>query len=169
MNTMKMTKAAIRRILPLSLLPVVAIHAASTETTTVVTIVKPDNVRISDVDDLVLGSFSSLSNSLTVLDALCVYSSSGAYGVTITSSNGDFALKDDETATTIPYAIDWLAGSLISVDYGSVLVGLSGDASNVDCGGSSNAGFQATVTAADFNAADPGDYSDTLTLLIQPE
>lgn len=34
------------------------------------------------------------------------------------------------------------------------------------CGAGINARFEITVTAADFNAADPGAYGDTLTLLI---
>lgn len=152
-----------------TVLPVLTVHVPATETTGVVTIIKPDTVQITDVDDLVLGTFSSLNASLTVSDEVCIYSSSGAYALVVTSANGAFALQDGQTTTEIPYSIDWLVASANMVSYGIPLVGLAGNATDVSCGGTTNASFQATVNTADFNAADPGGYSDTLTLLIQPE
>lgn len=169
MNPAIKTKLRLGQLMVATLMPVFALHAATTETTATVTIIKPDTVQITDVDDLVLGTFSSLDASLSVSDDVCVYSSSGAYGLVVTSANGAFALKDVATTTEIPYSIDWLVASAITVIYGDPLVGLAGNANNVSCDGTTNASFQATVTAADFNAADPGDYSDTLTFLIQPE
>lgn len=152
-----------------TLMWMITFNAAASETTSVVTIVKPDTVRISNVDDLVLGTFSSLSASLSVSDDVCVYSTSGAYGLIVTSTNGTFALKDIGTSTLIPYLIDWQVSATNSVTYGTPLTGLTGNANNISCDGTTNASFEATVTAADFNAADPGGYSDTITFLIQPE
>jgi len=153
----------------LILLPVLSVRVMATESTAVVSIIKPDTVQISDVDDLVLGDHSRLETSLSAIDEVCVYSSSGTYGLVVTSANGAFTLKDSETTTQIPYSIDWLVGSVNSVSYGDPLVGLAGNANNVRCSGLSNASYRATVTASDFNSADPGGYSDTVTFLIQPE
>ena len=169
MNPAIKSKKRLGQLMVATLMPVFALHAATTETTAEVTITKPDTVQITDVNDLVLGSFSSLDTSLSVSDDVCVYSSSGAYGLVVTSTNGAFELKDGGTTTVMPYSIDWLVASAITVSYGVALVGIAGNASSVSCDGTPNASSEATVTAADFNAADPGGYSDTVTFLIQPE
>ena len=169
MNPANTSKIRIGQLVVATLMWVIASDAASSESTAVVTIVKPDSVQITSVDDLVLGTFSSLSASLSVSDDVCVYSTSGAYGLIVTSVNGSFALKDVGTTTEIPYLIDWQVSSSTTVTYGTPLIGLTGNANNASCDGTTNASFKATVTAADFNAADPGGYSDTITFIIQPE
>ena len=137
--------------------------------TAIINISKQNAVKITNLDDLDLGTAGFLSATATASDDVCVYSSTGGYNITITSANGTFQLEDDNTPTNIPYSLNWTAGATTAVTYNTAIVGLVGNQSAVDCGGSTNASFEVSVTAADFNAADPGSYTDTLTLSVIPE
>ena len=78
-------------------------------------------------------------------------------------------LASDTTTTDIPYSLEWITDVTTSVVYNNTIVGLIGDSQSITCNGTSNAIFQITVTPAAFNAAAPGSYQDTLTLLVAPE
>lgn len=137
--------------------------------TSIINIGKQNAVQITDVDDLNLGTAGSLSATATESDSVCVFSSTGAYNITLSSANGAFILSDVNTTTDIAYSVDWTAGTATTAVYNTAITGLVGDSTAVDCGATTNATFSVSVTAANFNAADPGNYSDTLTLLVQPE
>jgi hypothetical protein len=130
---------------------------------------KGNAVQITDVDDIDLGTSGNLAATATQSDAVCVFSSTGACNITVTSTNGSFILTDANTTTDIDYTVDWTVGTLAPVTYNTAITGLVGDSTSVDCGATTNATFTVSVTAAEFNAADPGSYTDTLTLLVQPE
>ena len=130
---------------------------------------KGNAVQITDVDDIDLGTSGNLSATATQSDSVCVFSSTGAYNVTVTSSNGSFILTDTNTTTDIVYTVDWTVGTLAAVTYNTAITGLVADSTAIDCGATTNATFTVSVAAAAFNAADPGSYTDTLTLLVQPE
>lgn len=132
--------------------------------TSVVTIIKENAVQISNVNDLDLGTHSSLAANAVAADDVCVFSSTTGYNLTVTSANGVFELQDG--AEAIPYDLSW---NTAPVTEGGVMSGLTGDNSSLNCGGGTNAAFEVTVAAADFNGAEPGSYTDTLTLLVQPE
>ena len=142
---------------------------SSSEGTSVLTIVKEDAVQISDVDDLYLGIKGALTSAQVVGDDVCVFSSTGAYSLTVSSTNGGFALKDSNTLTDIRYSLEWVTTSTHSVRYNKTLTSLSGNSQSLDCGGSTNARFQVTIRPKSFNKAEPGQYRDTLTLLVHPE
>lgn len=136
--------------------------------TSVVTIIKDNAVQISDVNDLNMGNHSALTADEVMSDGVCVFSSTGGYNVTVSSANG--ALELVSGTDTIPYSLDWAAGGApAAVTLGTPIIGLAGDQSATDCGGTPNASFEVTVAQADFNSAPPGTYTDTLTLLINPE
>jgi len=142
---------------------------STSEGTSIITIIKEDAVLITDVDDLFLGTSGALFQNQVNADAVCVYSSTGSYNLTVTTSNGSFSLQSGTTTTAIPYGLEWITDTATSVIYNNPIIGLIGDSLSINCNGTSNAIFQITVTPADFNAADPGNYQDTLTLLVAPE
>ncbi|MFT5894231.1 MAG: hypothetical protein ACI8VW_001100 [bacterium] len=142
---------------------------STSEGTSIVTIIKEDAVLITDVDDLFLGTRGALFDNQVNADAVCVYSSTGSYNLAITTVNGLFSLQSASTTTNIPYSLEWITDTTTSVVYGSDIIGLIGDRKSINCNGTSNAIFQITVTPTAFNAAAPGTYQDTLTLLVAPE
>jgi len=135
----------------------------------IVTIIKDNAVQISNVNDIDLGNHATLAADAVESDSVCVFSSTTNYNVTIDSANGGFKLMDG--AEEIPYALTWAAngGTAAAVTDGTSIAGLAGDNASLNCGNGTNATFEVTVASADFNAAVPGSYSDTLTLTVAPE
>ncbi len=143
----------------------------------VVTIIKQDAVQITKVDDLNFANPGFLSTAARLSDDVCVFSTTTGYNVTLTSLNGAagaFALSDG--TNSFPYAVAWgttgfAAGAGSPVTAGTALTGQTGDNVNPDCGGAAatNAAFDVTIAAADYNAAPTGTYTDTLTMVVAPE
>lgn len=135
-----------------------------------ITLTKQNAVLISGISDLDLGSFISTSTDLEAFDDVCIFNSTSNYRITVTSANSAFALSDGGTGT-IPYAMTWAdsTSTANNVAYNAAMPGLQGDTSSTSCGGGTNARFTISVAAADFNSAAPGNYTDTLLLMIEPE
>lgn len=142
---------------------------ATSEGTAVITIIKEDAVLITDLDDLFLGTNGVLNANKTDADAVCVFSSTGSYNISITSVNGSFVLQSDTTTSDIAYSLNWITDTTFPVTYNRTIPDLIGDSASTNCNGTTNAIFQVTVTPEEFNSAEPGTYQDTLTLLVQPE
>jgi len=138
-----------------------------------ITIVKQELVSISHVNDIYLGSYGSISSDKVGSDDVCVFSSTGSYSVTVSSKNGAFALQSSDTTTDIPYSIDWTTTSTVPVTYNTRTNVHTADRWTTNCkgngGSSTNATFDVTINSQNFNAAEPGSYQDTLTLLVRPE
>ena len=135
-----------------------------------VLIIKDDAVNLTNVGDLDLGQFSSVAADISASDDVCVFNSTASYRVTVTSANSAFELRNG--ADSIPYELTWqdsVAAAASPLVHAAAFGGQSGDRSSPTCGGSTNATFEVTVASADFNSAAPGTYSDTLTLMIEPE
>lgn len=139
------------------------------QATAVISFTKENAVRISGVGDADFGSRSSLAVSERFTEGLCVYSSTGAYAVTVTSANGAFVLSGEDTLDTIPYAVQWISGLTNDLAYATELGGQIGHATRLDCDGNDNAQYRVIVTPNDFNAVAPGVYRDTLTVQVRPE
>jgi len=139
------------------------------EGTSIINIIKTEAVLITKIDDLFMGSRGVLINNQVNADAVCVFSSTGSYNLVITTNNGSFQLESSQTLTDIPYSLEWITTYSTPVVYNNIINGLIGDRRSVDCNGTTNAIFQITVTPAAFNSAQPGNYQDTLTFLVQPE
>ena len=135
-----------------------------------VSIIKTATVQVSGLADIDLGTQGSLSADAVESDGVCVFSSSAAYQVTLSGGGVGFEL-DDGSGNTIPYAVTWAAngGAAASVTSGTAITGLVGNATDVTCASSDNATFEITVAQGDFNGAAAGTYSDTLTMLVEPE
>ncbi len=131
----------------------------------IVTIIKENAVQITDVDDINLGTQATLAADATGSDDVCIFSSTGAYTVTASSANTVLELQDG--ANSIPYALEW-DGNALSLGTATPLA--PADSSSLTCAGSggTNASFGVTVASADFNAAAPGTYTDTLTFVVSP-
>lgn len=135
-----------------------------------ISLTKESSVQISGVSDIDLGTQGSLAVDATGSDDVCVFSSSGSYSITVTSSNGAFVLSDVDSATDIPYNLNWtVAATPQALTYNTTSNAVVGDQSDPTCGGTPNANFEVVIPTAGFNAAEPGTYIDTLTLLISPE
>lgn len=135
--------------------------------TSEVTIIKDNAVQISNVDDLVFEQQAVLAESATLSDDVCVFSSTGNYSVTVTSLNEGFELQGEGAdPDAVTYSVQWGAASLA---YGAVQSGLTADATSLTCDGGTNASFSVTVDSTSFNSVKPDTYTDTLTLLVQPE
>jgi len=134
-----------------------------------ITIGKADAIATASVDDIYLGKAASLNETTTTSDGVCIFTSTGAYEITFYSSNGAFKLNSNDTTSNIPYSINWsTTESSNNAIYNTAITNLIGDSTSLDCNASTNAVISISVTAPSFNAAEPGDYSDVLTLLLKP-
>ena len=130
-----------------------------------------DQVRISDLDPIDLGSFDG-SSDLSGDDGLCVYRNSGGSAYTIQAdgdgAGGAFTLTNG--IATLPYLVDYDDGGGYAGLAAGVAAAMTGaNSSAADCGGATNARVRVTVSAVDMSTAAPGAYSGTLTLLVAPQ
>lgn len=136
-----------------------------------VTIIKDNAVQISKVDDLNFGTEAMLANNAELTDDVCVFSSTGKYSITVSSSGDGFALVGTGTDPAhIDYTVKWGTQALVHGGvHGDGADGLIANATSLTCDGSTNAEFTVTVDSTSFNSAKPDTYSDTLTLMVEPE
>lgn len=121
-------------------------------------------IRVSGAGDLHLLRNDTTKKTVSVLERACVFTSGMRYGVTVLESENRFNLSDG--ANKLPYTVSFNGQRLVR---NATLSGLSGDSRSEDCAGGFNANYAVTVDPVVFNAAPPGSYTDTLTLLISPE
>jgi len=147
-----------------------------------ITMVKGEAVKISNIDDWLIGVFAANDNIAGAAynwDWECVYTSTGSYRVELTSANGGNDLRlisgaGDEMRYYLytyhrrgaNYTLEYFTDPLININ------NLSGSTS-LTCADEPIAGtnlwFAAVVFAGDFNAAPPGIYTDFMTLVVSPE
>lgn len=134
----------------------------------------PTVIRISDINDLVLGTFDGV-NDLVASDTVCIYKNGGLlYGITATGSGVAGAFTLSNGASTAPYSVTWQdnLGTLALVP--GVQVNARGNAvtTSTTCNGGAgnNATFTVRITAASLlTAVQPGLYSGVLTLMVVPQ
>ena len=107
-------------------------------------------------------------------DALCVWSSTEAYNVTMTDSstaagfNLESAGQDD-----LPYSVSWAdeSSAADAITYNSALAAQGTTANNKNCNnvGGTNATLRVTLAEADLEAARAADYTGELTVVVAPE
>lgn len=132
-----------------------------------VIIVKDNAVQISDVDDMDFGNQSVLGDNVSMTDGVCVFSSTGNYSVTVSSAGTSFELAGTgATPDAVAYSVQWDG---VAVTHGTAQTGLIANATSLTCDGGTNATFAVTVDSSSFNSVKPDTYTDTLTLLVQPE
>ena len=156
------------------------LYAQSASLDSEVAITKSEAVKITNIDDWLIGVFAATDSINTIQynwDAECVYSSTGSYKVEVISQNGGTEL----TLTSGPNSMRYWIYSFFRrganfrmqgfTDANFTINNLSGSRQE-DCSDEPNAGtnlwFAALVRPADFNPAPPGIYQDLVTLLVSP-
>lgn len=133
----------------------------------------PDTVRISNLNDIDLGSYTGAD--LTAADSLCVYRASGlSYAVTATGSGpgGSFTLTDG-AGSQVPFSASWNDGAgAVVLAPGVLLSGRTNSMAGSDTcnfGANNNAVLSVLVSAADLQLAPAGSHSGVITLTVELE
>lgn len=145
----------------------------NTADTVTVELIVPDSIRVSQLDDIDLGSYAGVD--ITASESLCVFrGAGGGYAVTVTGSGagGDYILLNG--ISEVPFALGWDDGSGVApLSPGVPLLGrLNTFSANDSCnnGASNNVTLTVTVFAADLDlAALPGTHSGVITILVEME
>ena len=139
----------------------------------VVSIIKGDLVRVSNLANLVFPNTTSTLVDLTASDNVCVYSTLGGYNLVATSPNSvsnEFYMMAGTNSMHYTIEFDDLQGLASGLTHGNVVPGFTTlETTNDTCLGGTNASITATITAADFSAAPAGSYTDLVTLTFLPE
>lgn len=142
---------------------------------------RTESVRISNIDDWLIGVFTAtdtINNLQYQWDWQCVYTSTGSFRVDVSSANGGSLLAlesssgDQMTYQIYTYSRRGNNYSLIGHNTPTFsLSNLSGSQSQTcnDEPSNTNLWFAAVVRPPAFNAAPPGIYQDTVTLVVSPE
>jgi spore coat protein U-like protein len=134
-----------------------------------VTIEKGSAVKISKLDDIDFGVSNVMVVDAVQTEDFCVFSSTGTYAVTATSSNGTSGFEMANSGGSDLLAYEVLYGVLPMTE-GVEIGGQLGDQIDEDClSGVNNAAITLRIVAADFNVVAPGTYTDTLNLSVRPE
>jgi hypothetical protein len=107
-------------------------------------------------------------------DALCVWSSTEAYNVTITDNSAAAGFNLTATGQSeLPYSVSWAdeSSAADSIVHGSPLAAQGTTANNKNCTntGGTNATLTVTLAEADLEAARAADYTGELTVVVAPE
>lgn len=138
--------------------------------TFVVSITVPQLVRISNVNDINLGSWSGVGN-LSKSDDICVYDNSGGlYTATFTGSAG-FTIQNT-ALQTLPYTVTYRDGAGLStnVTSGSPKDFSKAHESSIECGGvgATNGTITITILEAEMAAKTAATYTGILTIMVAP-
>lgn len=134
----------------------------------------PPVIRVSDINDLVLGTFDGISN-MAGSDTVCVYMNGGTlYSITASGSGAGSAFSIANGSSIVPYAVTWQDTLGTAALASGVQAANRGNAFTADTSCNGGAGNNATVTvtlqAADLlTAMQPGLYSGVLTLMVAPQ
>jgi hypothetical protein len=142
--------------------------------------------QISNMNDFALGLWAG--GNVTAADSVCVYTNTAGGGYTITPSSanaggtGLFRLTNG-AAAYLPYAVGWtgvsnsnfaastcVGGGGACAGSGVVSAGQTGaDTTSRTCGGGTSATLSVELLATDLSAAAPGNWTDTLTIVVTPQ
>lgn len=142
-----------------------------------VSITIPPLVEVTGLTDITLGSTSSFP--ATGNTTACIYSNvtspAGSYYVTATSQNSsgaNFRVKDSGT-NFIVYSAFWNNTSAATQNTAltsgtKTAQQTGGNATSLTCGGSANANFNLSFSAAQVQGVQAATYTDVVTVLITP-
>lgn len=134
----------------------------------------PELIQITKLQDFNFGSWPGFGDVQDSRD-FCVFRNGyGGFSLTATGNNdsgGEYRVSSG--SSVIPYAVEFSdGGSWFSVAPSTTLsgstTGFSGDSTR-DCGGGVTHSMRVTMLEANLTATDVGNYSDTITILVQPE
>ena len=132
----------------------------------------PDNVQVLVEKDV---TFTYVQGTASYTDSIgiCVYHR-GVATAAVTLSTGSVdagnptAFNMLNGTNYLPYAVDIDSGSALNT--GAKTTGVSAHTTATDCGGAGTYNHQidVSVTGADADSVPAGNYSDTLTILVEP-
>lgn len=146
--------------------------------TTNISLTIPALVKISDLDDITLGTLSNITSNVKGDTQACIYSNSaaGGYRVTVTGSGtGNAFTVADGSGNDIAYTAYWkddiTAGDGTQLTSGSQLSGqLNADTTSITCANTGkNAKFTVEFGQGALAAAPQGSYTGTATITIAPQ
>ena len=132
----------------------------------------PELAQINRLNDAIL-TRATAQDDFTVTEPFCIFrNGQGGFSLTFNGTNdsgGSFNLLD---LTTVPYTVEvGQSGSWQTVTPGVTInaatSGFTGDAVR-DCAGADNTDLRLTLFAIDANTKAPGNYVDTLTIMVAP-
>ena len=132
----------------------------------------PQLVEITRLNDIPLGTWDSVS-TMQATESFCIFSN-GYSGVALTVSSPNAATSFNLVGPdSVPYEVEFVQGgayhsAVPGVPLGNATTGFVGDSTR-DCGNSDNSALRVTVDATDLAAATAGAFSDTLTVLVEPD
>ena len=132
--------------------------------------------RITGLQDLNAGTWSGAAGDVDVIDGtICVYKTppNRNYRVTATGTGAGGSFVATSGANTLTYQVAWKGSSGAGGAFTNLTAGTSqrfnNAASNtLGCGGSYNAAMRIRFLNTALSVAQPGTYSDTVTIVISP-
>lgn len=142
-----------------------------------ITITVARELRISNLNDISLGTFDAASAPVTGTDTVCVYDNGlTGYQITLSSLNGagNFQMRNGTSVVTygVEYDDTGSGSNYVAATEGVPITGRSNVSTADDTCitlGSDNGTVRVRVTTADTSGVDTnGAHTDTLTLLVAP-
>lgn len=145
---------------------------ATSSGTSVVSLTVADNVKITGISDIALGSWSGTGN-LVGSTSYCVYRNGGdSYSITATTDQSNFSVYSPTTKDSIPFTAqvsDTVNSVIAPLTYNTATTAALKGSTSMTCGGGSNGQLQVTFAQSALQTASSGtDYQATVTLLVQP-
>jgi spore coat protein U-like protein len=142
---------------------------ATSSGTSVVSILIPDLIRITDLADISFADYDGDGVDRTLGSPACVRTNGATtYGIVATTANGGYELDPSlvATTTTIPYTVTWGGTNL---PYNSNLAAQAVDSTSLGACTAVADKLEVTITGANLDAAEADSYEDTITLTVTPE
>ena len=162
----------------------IATASIAASITSKITLVVGEGALITGIDDLLVGILTAdgnISGLERASDTMCVFTSTGAYTLTVTSQNGGSQLTllsasgdSMNYLVRLRYRQGTLKGNTGNLSTPTIVQNnwpgsTEFNCSNVTNWGGNNLEVRATVRASWLNAAPVGIYQDVLTLMVAPE
>lgn len=146
---------------------------ATSTGTTDISATSPNLARISNMDDISLGSWDGTTD-LAETEDVCVWSNTGAYQITAEGDGAGNAFTLANGANTVAYTVQWddaATGSAsgTALTSGTPLTTQSTSATSTTCGAGANSSLIVGVASSEFESVPAGTYTGTLTLVVAPE
>lgn len=134
----------------------------------------PELIQITKLQNFTFGAWSGIGNIQSIRDFCVFRNGSGGFSINSSGSNnsgGRFRVSSGSSG--IPYQIEFSdGGAWYAATPGTTLnesvTGFAGGSVR-DCGGGTNHRMRVTMLEADLASSPSGNYSDTVTISVQPE
>lgn len=130
-------------------------------------------VRVNNLNDIDLGTFSGGAGDLSGADNFCIYrNGAGNFNITMTGSGAGSAFTLTDGTNTLPYSVEFTNSTPNAMTAGTLLAAQSGAFTandTCDSGASDNVSVSVTVANGALASVPAGSYTGTLTMVVAPE